>query len=153
MNRRSFLGLSGAAVLGVGLYSAEYERHHVEIVEHTITLPNLADSFHGMRLVQISDVHFHEFTEAYYLRDIVKKVNALKPDVVLLTGDFVSDAPRSHAWGASQANPCAAILQKLECPRRYAVMGNHDAEVGGKERNRCTGVARHPGARKSISAH
>ena len=102
----------------------------VETIEHTIALPNLADSFHGMRLVQISDIHFHEFSEAYYIREVVRKVNALRPDVVLLTGDFVSDAPMPHAWGRAQSYPCAEILQKLECPQRYAVMGNHDAEVG-----------------------
>lgn len=130
MNRRRFLGLTGAAVLGAGLYSSELERHAVETIEHTIALPNLADSFHGMRLVQISDIHFHEFSEAYYIREVVRKVNALRPDVVLLTGDFVSDAPMPHAWGRAQSYPCAEILQKLECPQRYAVMGNHDAEVG-----------------------
>jgi predicted MPP superfamily phosphohydrolase len=130
MNRRRFLGLGGAAVVGVGLYSTEFERHHIETTEHTIALPNLADSLHGIRLVQISDIHFHEFSEAYYIREVVKRVNALKPDVVMLTGDFVSDAPMPHTWGRAQSYPCAEILQKLECPRRYAVMGNHDAEVG-----------------------
>lgn len=130
MNRRSFLGLGGAAVLGVGLYSTEFERHQLEITEHTVALPKLADSLQGMRLVQISDVHFNEFSEAYYIRHVVERVNALKPDAVLLTGDFVSDSPRSHAYGRAQSYPCAAILQGLQCPRRYAVMGNHDAEVG-----------------------
>ena len=130
VNRRTFLGLGTAAVLGVGLYSTEFERHDLELTEHTVKLPNLADSFHGMRLVQISDVHFHEFSEAYYIREVVKRVNALKPDLVLLTGDFVTDGPLPHAFGRAQSYPCAEILQKLECPQRYAVMGNHDAEVG-----------------------
>lgn len=129
-NRRTFLGLGSAAVLGTGLYSTEFERHEIEITEHTVKLPNLADSFHGMRLVQISDVHFHEFSEAFYIRDVVKRVNALKPDMVLLTGDFVTDGPLSHAYGRAQSYPCAEILQTLECPLRYAVMGNHDAVVG-----------------------
>jgi predicted MPP superfamily phosphohydrolase len=130
VNRRTFLGLGSAAVLGLGLYSTEFGRHDLEITEHTVNLPNLADSFHGMRLVQISDVHFHEFSEAFYIRDVVKRVNALKPDLVLLTGDFVTEGPLSHAYGRAQAHPCAAILQGLECAHRYAVMGNHDAKVG-----------------------
>ncbi len=130
VNRRTFLSLGTAAVLGVGLYSTEFERHDLELTEHTVKLPNLADSFHGMRLVQISDVHFHEFSEAYYIREVVKRVNALKPDLVLLTGDFVTDGPLPHAFGRAQSYPCAEILQKLECPHRFAVMGNHDAEVG-----------------------
>ncbi len=130
VSRRTFLGLGGAAVVGAGLYSTEYERHEVEVIEHTVKLPNLADSFHGMRLVQISDVHFHEFSEAYYIRDVVERVNKLKPDMVLLTGDFVTDGPLPHAFARAQTNPCAEVLQKLECPHRYAVMGNHDAEVG-----------------------
>ena len=130
MNRRRFLGVGGAAVLGVGLYSSEWERHNIETAEHTVALPDLADSLHGMRLVQISDIHFHEFSEAYYIREVVRRVNALQPDVVMLTGDFVSDSPRSHAYGRAQSYSCAEILQAIACPVRYAVMGNHDAEVG-----------------------
>lgn len=130
VSRRAFLGMGSAAVVGLGLYSAEFERHHVEVTQRSVSLPGLADSFHGMRLVQISDLHFHEFSETYYIRRIVEQVNALKPDVVMLTGDFVSDAPRPHAWGRAQSYPCAEILQNLQCPQRYAVMGNHDAEVG-----------------------
>ena len=46
-----------------------------------------------MRIVQISDFHFEEYTEAFFLKEIVRRVNALTPDVVVLTGDFVSKGP------------------------------------------------------------
>jgi hypothetical protein len=130
MNRRAFLGLGGAAVLGLGLYGSEFERHDLQVEEHTVRLRGLADSFHGMRIAQISDLHYDEYTEPYFIREVVARVNALRPDVVLITGDFVSYGPLSRRFGARHANPCAALLQNLECPLRFAVMGNHDAEVG-----------------------
>ncbi len=130
LSRRTFLGMSGAAVLGLGLYAGEFERHDVEVEEHTVSLRGLGDSFHGMRIAQISDFHYDEFTEPYYIREVVRRVNRLKPDMVLLTGDFVSMDPLPRRFGARLAGPCAALLQELESPLRYAVMGNHDAEVG-----------------------
>jgi predicted MPP superfamily phosphohydrolase len=129
MNRRQFFGLAGAAAIGVGLYSGEYERHHLVVEEHAITLPNLADAFHGMRVVQISDIHYDEFTEPYFVKEAVARVNALKPDLVALTGDFISMGPLPRHIGARLSYPCAALLQAIECPLRYAVLGNHDAIV------------------------
>ena len=129
MNRRQFFGLAGAAAIGVSLYSGEYERHHLVVEEHTIALPNLADVFHGMRIVQISDIHYDEFTEPYFVKQVVARINALKPDMVALTGDFISMAPLPRHIAAQLSYPCAALLQAITCPLRYAVLGNHDAIV------------------------
>jgi len=134
IDRRRFLRLSGAAMAGaaagLGLYSGEFERHDLLVETHPVSIRGLGDSFQGMRIVQVSDVHYDEFSEPYYIREVVRRVNGLKPDVVLLTGDFVSSSPRSPAFGARHSYPCAEILQAIECPARYAVMGNHDADVG-----------------------
>jgi len=53
----------------------------------------LPDAFAGMKIVQISDIHFQEYTEAAFLDAIVRKANAMAPDLVVLTGDFVSSKP------------------------------------------------------------
>ena len=45
----------------------------------TITLPGLPDAFAGMKIVQISDFHFEEYTEAAFLEAVVRRVNALTP--------------------------------------------------------------------------
>lgn len=90
----------------------------------------LPDAFRGMRIVQISDFHYAEFTEAFFLRDVVQHVNRLKPDMVLLTGDFISFGPLPYSFARAHAPECAAILSEIECPLRYASLGNHDEMIG-----------------------
>lgn len=129
ISRRGFLALAGAAALGVAAYPTEVERHELDIVHLPIHLPRLADAFHGLRIAQISDIHYDEFTEPFFVRRTVEKVNALKPDVVLLTGDFVSDGPLPKRYAKRDAAPCAEILSGLACPVRFSVLGNHDSVV------------------------
>jgi predicted MPP superfamily phosphohydrolase len=63
---------------------------------------------------------------------MVDRVNQLKPDMVVLTGDFVSYGPLPKSYARRHAGSCAEILSKIECPLRYAIMGNHDVMVGEK---------------------
>lgn len=128
--RRRFLQLSALGAGGLLAYSGEYERHNLEITHRTVELARLPPALDGLRIAQISDIHFEEYTEAYFLREIVAKINKLAPDVVVLTGDFVSEGPLSHSWGVQMSNPCAEILAGIQCPQRWCVLGNHDATVG-----------------------
>lgn len=132
LSRRSFLKLSAVAVGGLALYSSEVARHELSVESHTLHLPRLPEAFRGMRIVQISDFHYAEFSEAWFLREMVGRVNRLRPDMVVLTGDFVSFGPLPMSYARQRAGPCAEILSKLECPLRYAIMGNHDVTVGEK---------------------
>src|SRR5271163_3671168 len=91
--RRNFLRLAAGSAAGLLFYAGEISRHELELIDVTIRLPRLPDAFAGMKVVQISDFHFHAYTEAFFLEAIVRKVNALAPDLVLLTGDFVSSNP------------------------------------------------------------
>ncbi len=128
ISRRGFIAMSGAATAAV-LYPTEIERHEIDVVPVAIRLPNLADTFRGMRIVQISDIHYDEYTEPFFVRRIVEKVNSLRPDVVLLTGDYISDGPLPKRYGAQHAAPCAEMLSGIACPARYSILGNHDVVV------------------------
>ncbi len=110
----------------MALYSGEIARHEIEIVPRTITLANLPTPFHGYRIAQISDIHLDEFTEPFFLEHIVKKINALNPDLVLLTGDFITHGSLTFAAGGHAIHRCAEILTTLTAPQRYAILGNHD---------------------------
>jgi hypothetical protein len=131
LSRRQFLGFSALAA-GGGLlaYSGFWDRHHLEIVQQTIRLRRLPEAFHGLRIAQISDIHYDEYIEPYFVREIVRRINALQPDVVVLTGDFVTDGPLPRSVGARLSYPCAEILGGIQCPHRFASLGNHDALVG-----------------------
>ncbi len=129
ISRRQFLGLTGAAVAGTALYGGEYERHNLVVEQHSVVLPRLADAFHGMRIVQISDIHYQEFSEAFYVKEVVAVVNTLRPDMVVLTGDYITIGPMPRHFAARWSYGCAELLQAIACPLRYAVLGNHDAVV------------------------
>ena len=122
-------GLLGAAGLAA-VYAGEIERHWIEFTDVEIRLKGLAEALDGMRLAQISDIHMDEFTEPFFLKDAVNRVNALKPDAVMLTGDFVSQGPRNRDFAIGAAWHCANLLNGLSCSQRYAVLGNHDHFVG-----------------------
>ena len=127
--RRSFLVGAGASLFGLGLYSGLIARHRLEVVHRTFALDNLPDAFVGMRLAQISDIHLEEYTEPSYLVRVVREVNRLDVDMVLLTGDFVSRGPAPHSVGMKAAGLAAEILSELRAPQRIAILGNHDVGV------------------------
>jgi predicted MPP superfamily phosphohydrolase len=129
LTRRQFLGLSAMSVAGMGLYAGEIARHEIDVVRRTIAIPGLPEVFENFRIVQISDIHLMEFTEPSFLKLVLHEVNLLKPDLVALTGDYVSYGPierhRSIAW----AYECGELLTRIQCPLRYAILGNHDCIV------------------------
>ena len=130
-NHKILPWLTGAAALGLAAYACFYERHHVEVTHRSIVLRRLPRALDRLRLVHISDFHFGHYAEAYYLREVVAAVNHLQPDLVALTGDYVSDLVLgSSTRSARLSKPCAAILSRIACRNRWAVLGNHDQLVG-----------------------
>jgi len=74
----------------------------------------------GLRIAHISDIHHSQVVPLAVITQAVDVTNALAPDVVFLTGDFVSN-------DVSYAAACARTLSALQAPLgRFAVMGNHD---------------------------
>ncbi|MBW3621845.1 MAG: metallophosphoesterase [Armatimonadetes bacterium] len=122
--RRVFLKralLSGAS-LGVCSFAyANIEPEWVEVERVRIPLPRLSPEFHGYRIAQISDIHMDGWMDRERLSDIVERVNGLKPDLVAITGDFVSYKPRRYV------EDMAVAFRRL-APKdgTVAVLGNHD---------------------------
>jgi uncharacterized protein len=123
MDRRKFFKIAGVTALGsvtaVGFYPF-LEAKWCRLARWTITLPNLPPAFRGMTLALVSDVHHGPFVPLAYVRHIVELANSLKPDLVLLAGDYVSQHPRYIAPGIEALGKMKARLG------RFAVLGNHD---------------------------
>jgi uncharacterized protein len=87
----------------------------------SMPLPHLAPAFSGYRVVQLSDIHADRWMTTDRIAKIVGQVNQLKPDLVVLTGDFVTHS-------AEEFSPNLAALSQLNpVDKTLAVMGNHDA--------------------------
>ena len=132
LTRRNFLVASVVSSIGVALYSNDISRHELQITRPTFFIKRLPPAFDGFRIAQISDIHLEEYTEDYFLRRVIDHVNALQPDMVLVTGDFVSRGPLSPNASLAAAGRCAELLARINCPTRYGILGNHDAAVGSR---------------------
>ncbi|HSV74318.1 MAG TPA: metallophosphoesterase [Chthonomonadales bacterium] len=91
-----------------------------ELSRHTVPLSGLPREANGVTIAQVSDTHRHGGDVDALLTDAVERINALRPDFVVLTGDFVERR-------VADVLPVARILAGLR-PRRgtFAVVGNHD---------------------------
>jgi predicted MPP superfamily phosphohydrolase len=108
---------------------AEAELPHLTRFE--IPLRRLPSQFDGFRIAQLSDFHYDPIFSVTPIKAAVEIVNGLNPDLVVLTGDFVTtpvvDVAGMSKREARQAEPCAEVLGELRT--RYplvAVLGNHD---------------------------
>lgn len=123
MDRRKFLKRAvwtavGAAVAG-GVYPF-LEAKWCRVLRRTIAVPNLPQPFRGTTVALLADVHHGPFVPLAYVRHVVAMTNALRPDLVLLAGDYVDRA-------AEYIEPGIAALGRLEATLgRFAVRGNHD---------------------------
>jgi predicted MPP superfamily phosphohydrolase len=98
-----------------------------------IRLVRLPEAFDGFTIAQLSDFHYEDHFSIVPIRKAVEVVNELHPDLIVLTGDFVtvpffSHARRRYPQSARNAEPCAEILHNLRAAvGRFAVLGNHDS--------------------------
>ncbi len=127
--RRAFLGAFGAVTAGLALEAGEFGRHNLVTERRTIIIPGLPEAFAGFRIAQISDIHFAEFTEPFFVKETVRRLNALRADMVLLTGDFVTMGPIYKTEAVRYAPLVAELLGAIECTARWGVLGNHDYAV------------------------
>ena len=133
ITRRRFLRAGMFAAAGLALYSGELERHWIEVSSRDVTVPGLHASFDGLRVAQLSDIHFEDFTEPFFLHDAVNRINSMRPDMVVLTGDFVTGLRFGKKIFKDAIFECAKILNGLNCSQRYACLGNHDVLIGVKK--------------------
>jgi len=93
LSRKKFLintvnaGIMGltTALTGYGIYEAQRSS---DIVKVKIPISNLPPEFRGFRIAQISDLHASTTISYNFIRDVVDKVNQLKPDLIVITGDL-----------------------------------------------------------------
>ncbi|MBI0476035.1 phosphohydrolase [Sphingomonas sp. MA1305] len=130
---RTILILLAAGVLAIAVLLVVGLREIVAdpIVRTTyVALPGWPARTPPLTVALVSDIHIgNRAMDAARLDRIVGAINAHRPDLVLLAGDFVIG--HDAASGAGAAEQLVAPLSRLRAPRgRYAVLGNHDHWTG-----------------------
>ena len=126
---------AGAALIGAGglLYAREVEPRRLEVVRPELTLPRLAAAFDGYRIVQIGDLHLDDWSRPARLNRVAEMVNAERPDLVVVTGDFASYSARRLDTGRLVGG-----LRRLSARDGVlAILGNHDYLTDVKLIRRC----------------
>jgi predicted MPP superfamily phosphohydrolase len=112
----------GIKALGVSqiLYRPD-PQDWVDINQIPIPIPGLPRGLDGYRIVQISDFHLGTWLSRDYLLDAVEKVNGQRPDLIAITGDFVTYEPERFMDDLS-----AAVRRMSAQDGVVAILGNHD---------------------------
>ncbi len=129
ITRRRFLKLTAAgAAVAITADATLVEPNRPRIVRKDLSLRRWPEALHGFTIAVLSDFHYDPFFSIHPLRAAIAMVNALNPDLIALTGDFVSAPLIGNAVrAASAAEPCAQLLKQLRAGLGlWAVMGNHD---------------------------
>jgi predicted MPP superfamily phosphohydrolase len=134
LTRRRFYSTLGATLLGGWGYARYVEAAWLDVVYRDLPYPNLPASLNGMTIAQVSDLHIGS-TEPDYLTRTLQHVGSLRPDLIVLTGDVLTDRY------AHQPDLVPPFLEHLGRPPlgTFAILGNHDygptwkdAEIAGR---------------------
>jgi predicted MPP superfamily phosphohydrolase len=135
ISRRRFLKVSSsAASLGLlsspviaATYGAIFEKRFLEIENLNIAFPDLPETLKGLKIVQVSDIHSSMYTPQEDIEKVVEYVNRLEPDILAVTGDFVSSS-------RIYIKPCVDAFSKARAKYGlFGCLGNHDYYVGVQE--------------------
>ncbi|HEY7116825.1 MAG TPA: metallophosphoesterase [Tepidisphaeraceae bacterium] len=112
------LAIGLAVPAGVAGYARWVETFWPEFHELALPIRNLPEAFEGLRIAHLTDLHVDGHVPAGYVRAVVEEVNRLGPDLVFITGDFVTR-------GRALIRESCEIVAAIRAPK-YVSFGNHD---------------------------
>lgn len=116
---RISLGLAVLA-LGLTLIAVPEALRIPEVREREIAVEGLPPELDGLRLAQMTDLHISTTFPQAWVRELVSRVNAARPDIILLTGDIMDGSPAQRAADVAPLADLHAPLGVWGCP------GNHE---------------------------
>lgn len=106
------------------IYARFIEPNLITTNEIKITSPNIDDTFHGLKILHFSDLHYGMTVDSNYMERLIKEFNKLKPDIVLFTGDLIED---DYVLTNEEKNDLINYLSQINYTYgKYAIVGNHD---------------------------
>ncbi len=132
---------SAAGAAALGGYTFGIEPHWERVVGVDMPVAGLAARLAGARLVQISDLHVGPRVDAAYLVSALRRVAALAPDILVVTGDFITAGAEDRDRQLAELRD---VLSQLPQGRlaTFGVLGNHDYGRRWSNRNTAAAVTR-----------
>lgn len=111
-----------------GIYYSRYiATSGLKIKEYKIINEKIPDSFHGSKIIHISDLHYKTTYYKEEVKNMVKKINSIKPDIVVLTGDLFD---KDTKYENNDFFELTEELSKIDTSiGKYAISGNHDTQI------------------------
>lgn len=107
-------------------YSTMIEPKFINIKEYKIESKLIPDSFHGTKIVQFSDIHYGTTINKKQLERIANKINELKPDIIVFTGDLLD---KNISLTQNTEEELTTYLSSLKCSLyKYAICGDEDLD-------------------------
>lgn len=136
MNRRTFLhrsfwGLTGLGLF-TGLYAWQIEPFWLEIVRVKMPVKNLPSDLIGKTLMQISDIHVGQRFDHRFIIDSFKKAEALRPDFVVYTGDYISMTDNKVPYPILDEVLDHIVKGRLGT---VGILGNHDYGINWSQQS------------------
>lgn len=107
--------------LNGSIYDNNFDPNSIVINQIELKLPRLSRNFDGYRIIQISDIHIGTWINQNRLAGIIDLVNQHEPDLVAITGDFVTFDPRRFEHELT-----STLINLKPNDVTVAVLGNHD---------------------------
>ncbi len=124
--RRNALRLITAGAAGCLIDAFKIEPAWLSVTRQTVPCDAKSAGLDGLRIGLLSDFHFRPEADHDLLESVVSTINDEKPDIIALTGDFMSADPKVIA-------PLLKHLEKMKPAHGvFAVMGNHDGWAGSR---------------------
>lgn len=96
------------------------------VKEESLLYESLPDNFHGLKIIQFSDLHYGKTIDTKKFESIVNKINSIRPDIILFTGDLIDN---HYSISSDEINEITKLLTKLKANvGKYAIEGNHDVK-------------------------
>lgn len=124
ISRSEFLSKAAlvAATVPAGtlIYGVIANAYNYQFRKVSVKFPNLPDSFHGFKIIQLSDIHSGSFTKTEPIQKVIEKINNLNADVIFFTGDLVNNV-------ADEMDNFIHVFDKLKARHGViSITGNHD---------------------------
>ena len=145
LTRRAFIRYSFRTALLILFGSAYGLRNNVKTEMIRLRFSSLPSSFHGLKIVQISDLHASFWVNRAYLSRVVTQINAMAKDIIVITGDILTGSVNSFfkRWLPDDDDVYLSVVidvlrQLHDGATKLAVLGNHDQGDGSAKTRQLT---------------